>query len=219
MEEYVSFLNGLGTEVDLEAVESFWVGRVKDFFAARPFRIKLDTSKGVHAVVRDLIDQAKKRELEAGGVWYAGAVLQHLVGATLDCVLGRGQVSHNSVSTADAPTGRVGDFFLGDVAIHVTTSPGEAVVDRCRKNLYDGHRPVVVTRGRGVPVAHELANRRGIEDRIDVMGIEQFVSARVYDVGGFTAEGRRSAVADIVGRYNEIIDQFETDPSLKIELG
>ena len=54
---------------------------------------------------------------------YAGAVLQHLVGAKLDCALGHGHLQHNSFSTADAPNERAGDFFLGDVAIHVTTSP------------------------------------------------------------------------------------------------
>ena len=218
MREYVAFLNRLGAEADLDIVESFWVERVKEFFAARPFRLRLDTSKGVHSVVRDLIDQAKKREREASGISHAGAVLQHLVGATLDNVLGQGKVTHNSFSTADSPTGRVGDFSVGDVAIHVTTSPGEALIGRCVENLDDGYRPIVVTLRRGLVVAHELAMRRIIEDRIDVLEIEQFIAVRVYELGGFTAGGRRLALADIVRRYNEIIEQFETDPSLKIKL-
>ena len=48
--------------------------------------------------------------------------------------------------------------------------------------------------------------------------IEQFVALNVYELAKFAAEGRKAAVNDIVGRYNEIVEEFETDPSLKIEL-
>ncbi len=39
----------------------------------------------------------------------------------------------------------------------------------------------------------------------------------LYELGKFVAEGRRVAVADVVTRYNEIVEEVETDPSLKIE--
>jgi hypothetical protein len=54
--------------------------------------------------------------------------MQHMVGAKLDCALGQGKFEHNSYSTSDQQSGRSGEFFLGDVAIHVATAPGEAVV-------------------------------------------------------------------------------------------
>ena len=82
--------------------------------------------------------------------------MQHMVGTKLDCVLGRGKIEYNSFTTSDERSGRKGDLFVGDVAIHVTTSPGEAVIERCRDNLDRGHRPVLVTRQRG-PVAEALA--------------------------------------------------------------
>jgi hypothetical protein len=53
---------------------------------------------------------------------------------------------------------------------------------------------------------------------IDIFEIEQFVALNVYELGKFAADGRKTAVTDIVGRYNEIVEEFETDPSLKIEL-
>jgi Domain of unknown function (DUF4928) len=220
MREYVAFLNGLheSGSIDLDAVEAFWIERVQEFFAGKPFKIKLDASRSLRTVVRDVIEQAEERQKSMPGMYYAGAVLQHLVGAKLDCALGKGHLQHNSFSTADAPNERAGDFFLGDVAIHVTTSPGEAVIERCRENLNDGHRPILVTLQKGLTVAEGLASNVGLADRIDVFEIEQFVALNLYEIARFAAEGRRIAVTDLVERYNQIVDEFETDPSLKIEL-
>jgi hypothetical protein len=220
MQRFVSFLNDLAGHgpVDLDAVEKFWIDRVQEFFSAKPFRIRLDASRSLRTVVRDVLAQADERQKTSGGVHYTGAVMQHLVGAKLDCALGKGKFQHNSFSTADAPSGRAGDFFVGDVAIHVTTSPGEAVIERCRENIDAGHRPILVTGQRGLAAAEVLAENRGLADRIDAFEIEQFIALNLYELGKFGADGRRVAVNDLVERYNEIVDDVETDPSLKIEI-
>ena len=219
MREYVALLNQLHADgaADLDAIEAFWIARVHEFFAAKPFKIRLDASRSLRTVVRDVLAQAEDRQKTAPGVYYAGAVMQHMVGAKLDCALGEGQFEHNSYSTSDQQSGREGDFFLGDVAIHVTTSPSEALIERCRDNLNDGIRPVLVTGQRGLILAEGLADNAGLSDRIDVFEVEQFVALNLYELGKFTAEGRRIAVSDFVARYNEIIEEVETDPSLKIE--
>lgn len=219
MREYVAFLNSLHRKrlADLDAIEKYWIERVHEFFAAKPFRIKLDASRSLRAVVRDVLAQAEERQKTAQGTYYAGAVLQHLVGAKLDCALGAGTVEHNCFSTADAPGGRPGDFFLGDVAIHVTTSPGEGLVDRCQENLNDNRRAVIVTTPRGATIAEGLAENKGIADRIDVFEIEQFVALNLYELGKFAFEGRQTAVRELVERYNTIVEDVETDPSLRIE--
>lgn len=220
MKEYVAFLNNLAKrgKVDLDSVEKFWIELVNEFFAGKPFKIRLDASRSLRTVVRDVIDQATDRQKTMPGVYYAGAVMQHLVGAKLDCALGKGKFEHNSFSTADAPGARSGDFFIGDVAIHVTTSPGEAVIDRCKENLDQGHRPILVTLRSGLNVAEGLAGNVGLADRIDIFEIEQFVALNLYEIGKFGAEGRKIAVTELVKRYNEIIEDVETDPSLKIEV-
>ena len=220
MREYVAFLNQLhrNGKVDLDAVETFWIQRVHEFFAAKPFKIKLDGARSLRTVVRDLLEQAERRQKNAPGMHYAGAVLQHIVGAKLDCALGKGILQHNSFSTADAPGARAGDFFLGDVAIHVTTSPSEAVIKRCQENLNDGYRPILVTLQRGLTVAEGLAGNIGLADRIDIFEIEQFVALNLYELGKFVFDGRRTAITELVNRYNEIIEQVETDPSLKIDI-
>ena len=110
-----------------------------------------------------------------------------------------------------------GYFRLGDVAIHVTTSPGEHLIGRCQDNLNDGLRPIIVTMQRGLSVAEGLATNQNVADRIDVFEIEQFVALNLYELGKFAATGRATAVTDLVDRYNQIVDDIETDPSLRIE--
>lgn len=64
MRNYVAFLNSLHTaqRVDLDTIEKFWIERVRDFFAAKPFQISLDTSRSIRNVVRGVIAQAEKRQ-------------------------------------------------------------------------------------------------------------------------------------------------------------
>ena len=84
MREYVALLNQLHAEggADLDAIEGFWIARVQlAFSAAKPFRIGLDASRSLRTVVRDVLDQAEERQKTTPGVYYAGAVMQHMVGA------------------------------------------------------------------------------------------------------------------------------------------
>lgn len=219
MQNYVAFLNKLAETdlINLDEIEAFWIERVHDFFAAKPFRIRLDASRSLRSLVRDVIIQAEDRQRNSPGMQYAGAVLQHLVGAKLDFALGSEGVEHNSFSTSDRQTGRAGDFFVGDVAIHVTMTPSEALIGRCRDNIDDGIRPIIVTTARGLSAAEVLAENVDLNERVDIFEVEQFIILNLYELGKFTADGRRIAVEELVTRYNAIIDQVETDPSLQIE--
>jgi hypothetical protein len=219
MRKYVAVLNELESvsPIDLDTVENFWIARVQEFFAAKPLKVRLDASCSLRTLVRDILAQAYERQRASPGMQYAGALMQHLVGAKLDCALGPGSFAHNSFSTSDAQSGRAGDFLIGDVAIHVTTAPGEAVVRRCRENLDDGLRPVIVTTAKGVNAAELHSDAASLSERIDMFEIEQFIALNLYEVGRFMSEGQRSAVINLLRRYNEIIEEVETDPSLKIE--
>ncbi|WP_280332735.1 DUF4928 family protein [Nocardia wallacei] len=224
MRQYVGLLNEFNktNPVDLSAVEQFWIVRVREYFAATPLTLRLDTSRGLRALVRDILAQAAERQRQMPGTQYRGAVLQHLVGAKLDCALGAGNFAHHSFSAADEQSGRAGDFLVGNTAIHVTTAPGEALIGRCRGNLDAGLRPIIVTivdranNSDGVALAEGLAVSAGLGDRIDVFEAEQFVALNLYELGGFAEDGRRVAVDDLVKRYNEIVTQVETDPSFRI---
>lgn len=220
MREYIAFLNEIHNAgvYDPIAIERFWIAKVKLFFAAKPLKVKSDHSHSLRSLIRDVIGQAEARQKESQGVHYAGAVMQHLVGAKLDCALGKDNFKHNSFSTSDAQTGRNGDFFIGNTALHITTTPTEAVIGRCQENLERGQRPVLITTKKGLPLAEGLADNAGLAHRIDVFEIEQFIALNLYEFGRFEEKGRLVAVSDLIKRYNEIVEEFETDPSLLIEL-
>lgn len=220
MRIYVEFLNGLHADglADLTAIEDYWISRVQAYFQGKPFKINLDTSKSVRAVVRDVIAQARERQRKGDGTQYVGAMMQHLIGAKLDCVLGKGKFEHNSFSTSDVQTGRPGDFFLGDVAMHATTSPGEAVIKRCEHNLSQGYRSILITVREKVAVAEGLADNAMLGERIDIFEVEQFLASNLHELGNFASAGRKAAIEELVTRYNDIIDVFETDVSMKIDL-
>jgi hypothetical protein len=220
MREYVSFLNGLYVRdlIDLDKIEKFWIEKVNLFFAGKPLKVKLDSSQSLRTLVRDLILQGEIKQKEAQGVNYVGAILQHLVGAKLDCALGQGRFKHNSFSTSDAQTGRSGDFLIDKVAIHVTTAPTEFVISRCKDNIEGGLRSILVTTKKGMALAEGLAENASLANRIDIFEIEQFIALNLYEFAKFEEKGRIIALTGLVTRYNEIIDEFETDPSLRIEI-
>jgi hypothetical protein len=83
--DYAKFLNDL--KPDLNAVEKWWVNRVRDFFSGKPFVLKLDANRSLRSIVSDLLEQAMKRQQENPGTTCAGTMLQHLVGAKLDLIL------------------------------------------------------------------------------------------------------------------------------------
>jgi len=220
MKEYVIFLNNLHALdlIDFDKIEQFWIEKVNLFFAGKPLKIKFDGSQGLRTIIRDLITQGEIKQKEAPGVNYVGIILQHLVGAKLDSALGEGRFKHNSASTSDAQTGRSGDFLIDKVAIHVTTAPTEFVISRCKDNLSNGQRPIIVTTKKGMALAEGNAENAGLANRIDIFEVEQFIALNLYEFSKFQEKGRDVAVIDLVKRYNEIVEEFETDPSLQIEV-
>jgi len=120
---------------------------------------------------------------------------------------------------ADAPGGRKGDFLIGDTIIHVTTAPTEALIRKCCSNLTENLRPLVITTVSGVGGAIALAKNADIAERIDIIEIEQFVATNVYEWSAFQQTKRALTVQQLIDEYNRIIDDCETDPSLKITVG
>jgi hypothetical protein len=77
---------------------------------------------------------------------------------------------------------------------------------------------MIITLQRGLTVAEGLAANAGIADRLDIFEIEQFVALNLYELGKFRESVRRTIVGELVDRYNKIVGEVETDPSLRIEL-
>jgi hypothetical protein len=221
MQAYLEFLNCLNEtgELDLREIENWWISRVQEYFASQPFKLKLDSSKSLRSAVHDLLFAAFNRQKEMPGTMVAGAVMQHLVGAILEMMSFSPVIEHRGFSVADSPGGWKGDFLIHDAAVHVTTAPTEALIRKCRDNLDEGLRPVIITTGNGIGGAHALAQNAGLADRIDIFEVEQFVASSVYEKSAFRESGRALAARELVEKYNAIVEASESDPSLKIIVG
>lgn len=215
---YLSFLNNLGEQAatNLDSIEAWWIEQARHFFNARPFTLCFETGKSLRSVIRDLLAQAKKRQDESSGTMFVGAMLQHLIGAKLCLALPDAAIVHNGFSVADAVSGRSGDFDIGNATLHVTTTPGEAVIRKCAENLGAGKHPIIITLHDMLPAADVFASQVGIADRLDVLDAEQFIVTNLHELGGFSSDRRRMTVEALVDKYNEIVVENETDPSLRI---
>lgn len=219
MRKYVAFLNELHSKgaIDFERVEAWWIDRVREYFAKKPFVLRFDTSKSLRTVIRDLLSQAAKRQAQAEGSTLVGTMLQHLVGAKLNLLLDS-PLQHHGANVADEASGREADFVVEDVTIHVTTSPSEALIRKCRRNLDNGMRPIIITTYRGIVIAEGLAEQTSMADRVDVFEAEQFLAGNLYEIGKFANAGRRTTAEQLISEYNAIVEECEADPSLRIDI-
>jgi hypothetical protein len=219
MRKYVAFLNGLHASgpINFDQMEDWWIERVREFFSGKPFVFRFDASKSLRAVIRDLLFQAEKRQAQSHGSTVVGTMLQHLVGAKLNLLLDS-PLRHHGANVADNVSGREGDFIVEDVAIHVTTSPSEALIRKCRRNLDNGMKPVIITTDRGAVLAEGLAEQAGMADQLDVFEAEQFIAGNLYEIGKFAQIGRRNTAEQLIAEYNAIVDECETDPGLRIDV-
>lgn len=221
MIKYVNFLNAWNAEeaVDFSVVEDFWAEQVREYFRNQPFILTADTSKTIGANLNELFEQAKKRQAQNPGTQYLGTVLQHLVAAKLCLVMPEGTFEIYGASVADGPTDRNGDFVINSTIIHCTTMPGNLLIDKCSRNLQSGCHPVIITIFDRVQTALNLAADAGLAGRVEVWDVQQFLSANIYEHSLFDVARRNSTLSEIIDRYNNIVRETETDPSLCIKFG
>jgi hypothetical protein len=219
MMDYVKFLNAWNKDemIDIKEIEVFWVDRVKKYFRNQPFTLSSDTAKTIRASLDELFGQAKKRQKQNQGTQYLGTLLQHLVAAKLSIVLPKGKFEIHGASVADLPTERSGDFVINNTVIHCTTAPGDPLIQKCKVNIRGGCLPVIITVFDRVKNAYDLAADAEISGRVEVWDVQQFLSTNINEHGLFDEQTRTAKLADIIEKYNQIIDEKETDPSLKIE--
>ena len=219
MMAYVKFLNALNEKkkVNLDEAENYWAEEVRQFFNNQPFILSADPSKTIRSNLDDLFEQAKKREHQNKGTRYLGVMLQHLVAAKLQVILPEGTFTIHGASVADAQTDRSGDFVINNTSIHCTTMPGDLLMEKCKANIKAGSRPVIITIYERVHTAMTLVEDADIAGRVEIWDIQQFLSSNVLEHSLFEDGSRNSTLGDIIDRYNKIIEEVETDPSLRIE--
>lgn len=221
MRALVAFLNERRSKADfdLDAIMAFWIERVRAYFAGKPFTLELDPAHGVSGLIRTLMAKVEARQQESAGSTLVGTVIQHLIGAKIEVRLGiqPGELARHGASVNDAK-GRGGDLELGDTIIHITTAPGQAVIEKCAANIRGGYRPMLITGRNRLQTAEGLIADQGLAGRIDLLDYEQFLLTNIFEMGGFDAGGRRGAIERILDRYNDTVIRLEGDPSLRIEV-
>ena len=219
MIKYVEFLNAwqASEPIDFEMVEEFWAEQVREYFRNQPFVLTADPSRTIGASLDELFEQAKKRQRQNPGTQYLGTILQHLVAAKLSLILPSDYFQIHGASVADSPTDRGGDFAINNTILHCTTAPGEPLIQKCNANIRTGCLPVIITIFDRVRTALDLAADADLSGRIDVWDIQQFISTNIHEHSLFDGAARNAKLADIIDKYNMIVDEKETDPSLRIE--
>ena len=219
MIKYVDFLNRWNVEetVNFDEIEAFWAEQVREYFRNQPFVLTADASKTIGANLDELFEQARKRQGQNPGIQYLGTVLQHLVAAKLCLILPEGSFEIHGASVADAPTARSGDFVINKTIIHCTTSVGDLLLNKCKINIKNGFRPVIITIYERVHTAMNQIEDAGLSGRIEVWDIQQFLSSNVHEHSLFDEGKQNATLGTIIENYNHIVSEKETDPSLRIE--
>ena len=219
MIKYCEFLNEVHEiePVDLQALEEHWAEQIREYFRNQPFTLTADPSKTIGASLEELFEQARKRQKQNPGTQYLGAMLQHLVGAKLSLILPPDKFQTHGASVADSPTDRSGDYVVSNTIIHCTTAPGEPLIQKCKANIRASCLPVIITIYDRVKTAFDLAADADLNGRVEVWDIQQFLSTNISEHSMFDGTARNAKLADIIEKYNAIIAEVETDPSLRIE--
>lgn len=192
-------------------VQAWFVKQIQvEYFAKERVKAEISHDKPVRLAVGRLIAAAQDRGGNA-----AGAVAQHLVGAKLALRFPAMVITNNSSTTADKQTSRPGDFLVGDTAIHVTMSPKSELFDGvCVTNLANGYRPRVLVPEGKLEAARQMCE----DDRVAVGSIEDFVGTNVEEMASFDGDQIKSGLRLLLEKYNERVQQIETDPGLLIEV-
>ena len=218
---YIQFINELYNDgiLDFAQVENYWIGKVKEYFHNLPFHLSVSPGKSFSSCINDLFSEVKRRQSEHRGTHFMGTMLQHLVAAKLRILLPNDNIPVYGASVADAPTAREGDFPIGATIIHCTTMPIPALMEKCVKNIHDGKLPVIITTFDRVQTALSCIDDAGLNGQVETWDIQQFLSTNVFEHSIVNKLQSRITIDKLIKEYNRIIDEVETDPSLKIQYG
>ena len=198
----------------INVLQARMVGRIRaDFYDRQRLPLEIDFNKQTRYTVDGLLVAAR----EKGGNT-VGAVAQHLVGAILEIRHTGLAIENQSYTTADQQTGRAGDFMVNDTAIHVTVGPTEALVAKCQANIEQGFRPLILTLEDRIGTARSLADYIGIEDRVAVRSVEEFVAGNIDGISRYSEPETRRVLRQLFDTYNARVEAAEPDPSLLVEI-
>lgn len=194
----------------LTEYQRYLVDRVGDFHNKQKLKLTFDPNLPTRQIIHDILTLAADEKK-------AGPVAQHLVGAKLQLRFPDIRISNESANTADQPTGRSGDFTIGDTVFHVTVHPMTSVFDKCRENIKDGLKAFLLVPDSSLTGSRMWALKDGVE-LFAVESLESFISQNIEEISAFDPKYRKNSLFNLIYLYNQRVDQAETDKSLMIEL-
>lgn len=220
MQRYIQCLNDFhskGKKADLSQATLFWVRRIESFLASAPFKAKLgDKQISIRSLVNDLLAQSQAKQKSRPGSTITGTVMQHLTAAKLRCLLSDAAPKPHGASDADTSRSTEGDFEVKDAVLHVTAAPTSQLLEKCKRNLDSGRRPIIITLTKSLTHAQSLAEELGVENRLEFWAFDQFISTNAHEWGGFLDSDVRDRARALFQTYNDIIEELHEEPSLCI---
>lgn len=209
--EQIAELDRHEREELIHTLQGWLVEKVKEYFNRQRIAVEIDLTKSGPQIIADIIAAASERKL-------AGAVAQHLVGAKLALRYPHREIENYSYTTADQQLNRPGDFVVGDTVFHVTVSPMPPVLEKCASNLRNGFRPILLVPESKLAAARQMAESIGIEKSTGILPMESFVGQNMEEMAEFTKEKLAEQMRELLTKYNERVEEVETNRALLIEI-
>ena len=194
----------------LSSFQQFLVERIHDFHNRQKIRFIFDQKLSTWQIIHTLLEDAKSEGK-------AGSVAQHLTGAKLQIRFPEISISNESVSTADLPTNRPGDFFVGNAVFHITVSPMQALFEKCNQNLDEGMKVYLLVPDAKLATARQMADQI-CGGHIAVESLESFISQNIEEISVFSFDRLKHSLSKLINVYNERVNAVEIDKSLLIEI-
>lgn len=217
--DYLVFLNDIAKipEFTFAYVENWWVSRIREFLMRNPLVLEIDSNSTLRAHLESLFGEARRRQHNIYGAMIESDLMRNLVVAKIAIIYPGTPIKPERREVASTDEWEEG-IVIGDSVIYVTTSPSTKLLLRCAFDVKDRKRPLILSHGAGAAMAETLADEIGLSRRVEVLDITQFLIANILEWTCFDGSRRRNSLEELIGKYNELIDRCETDPSLKIEV-
>jgi hypothetical protein len=97
-------------------------------------------------------------------------------------------------------------------------SPGPLVIEKCKRNLTEGYRSVLLVPDEKRAGARQMADSLDVGSQVLVLDIESFLGQNIEEIGAFDQGDIESTLRLLLETYNERVGAAEPDPSLLIEV-
>jgi len=198
-------------EEKFDIMQRFLVESIEAYNKIAPIRFDFDTIKPAKTIISEILLKAEARH-------QIGPVAQHFVGAVLAIRFPHLEISNYAHNHANEPSGRLGDFFIGDTVFLVTATLNKALMEKCHRNIRAGSSVFLLVVDSKLTNVEILLEMEKIADRVSVESIESFVGLNLSELAEFSTVKFGERLGELLREYNRRVTEAETDSSLLIEI-